>query len=137
MKYLQRAVAVEAKQFFPNQLPWPKGVCGLQRNSGEIFCNDDAKADCWGVQGYGGWHLIKSGDWIVTDVFGQHRVYSARDFPLKFVPTSELVIEYSDGANIQPNKTDARKAVGFKGTPSRVKEKDDDGNQTVYVSNGD
>ena len=109
MKFIQRPVVVEAEQFFPDRLPWPKAVLGLERSCGDLVCVNETKADCWGVQGYEGWHLIKSGDWVVTDVFGQHWVYGAKGFPLKFAPASELVIEHSDGANIQPEQTDPRK----------------------------
>ena len=60
-KFRKKPVVVEAKQFFPNLLPWPDGVESCEEVDGEIFV----------IETLEGQHSVAPGDWIITGVQGE------------------------------------------------------------------
>lgn len=72
-KYIRKPETVEARQFFPNRKPWPKGV--------------DCDGICWRVLTRKGHHFMSPGDWVVMDAKGDRTVCS----PKKFGEVYELV----------------------------------------------
>lgn len=72
-KYRQKLAVVEAEQFFPDKLPWPKGV--------EKHIHSIAKHDIgWILQAPDGGYTVFPGDWIVTDEKGDRRHCGASEF---------------------------------------------------------
>ncbi len=53
MKFRRKSIIVEANQFHPQGLPWPKGVIKINNN--------------FMLPTLEGWAVVKSGDWIVDD----------------------------------------------------------------------
>jgi hypothetical protein len=61
MKYRKKPVVVEAEQFFPDEAPWPKGVCQHLPEPNPSYL----------MQTLEGPFSVKEGDWIITGVRGE------------------------------------------------------------------
>ena len=54
MKFRRKPITIEANQFHPDGLPWPKGVVKINGNF-MVFTLE-------------GWMVVKSGDWIIRGI---------------------------------------------------------------------
>lgn len=83
MKYRKRPVVIDAEQFFPDRHPWPEGVLGIDPDHPAPIVADH-EATAWGIQTLEGWHLVSSGDWIVTGVKGERYSVKSDIFELTY-----------------------------------------------------
>ncbi len=70
MKFQRKPITVEANQFHPDGLPWPKGV--IKSWHGFIIKTSD------------GWMVVKSGDWIIQEI-DQNYPCDPETFKVKFI----------------------------------------------------
>lgn len=61
MKYRKRPLYVEAAQFWPDKKPWPSGV---------YSATEPHTVEKWAVGTDGHRHVVRPGDYIVTDAHG-------------------------------------------------------------------
>ena len=57
MKFRKKPVIIEANQFHPDALPWPKGVV--------------KEKQYFYIETLNGWTYVFPGDWIITDTDGE------------------------------------------------------------------
>jgi len=87
MKYQKLPIIVDAEQFFPDVMPWPEGVVGIDPDRPEPVVKPN-EAMSWGIQTLEGWHLVAPGDWIVTGIAGER-------YPVKPHIFAKTYVEYS------------------------------------------
>lgn len=88
MKFRRKAVEVEAQQFDPD-LPskqWPFGV----RWEPEFTDQDGSRlGGFYKLVTYGGFQIIRGGDWVVYGVDGNRRVYAREVFETTYEPVEQ------------------------------------------------
>ena len=70
-RYRKKPVEVDARQFFPTDLPWPDGVEGYQREVVQTLPGDTHLWNAWRIATLEGVMEVRPGDWIIRGVKGE------------------------------------------------------------------
>ena len=89
-KYRKKPVVIEATQFnYIDNIDGPK-TCELAKSLGLSRAGSSL---LWEIQTPGGWCIMYSGDWLITDTKGNKHHWSHEDFEATFEPATKYCLD--------------------------------------------